>query len=167
MTTWRGKLTVELAETLLAHLRDGLFRENACALVGIHADTLKAWMRRGREEIDAAQHHLELTGRRRKLGRYGDLVVSVLAAEARTEAKLVGVVTRIATAGTDERAQLAAATWYLERKRNLVYGRGALRVDLNVAEDVYDGSTEDRDTDEVLLSLKRYTAALERGASTQ
>ena len=161
---WSSKLTVNLAASLLAHLRDGLFREPACQLVGIHPDTLKSWMRRGREELDAAQHQLEQTGARPTLGRHGQLVIDVLATEARVEARLLGVITRIAHAGTDERAALAAATWYLERKRNLVYGRGALRVDLTVPDDAYDGANEDRETESVLLSLRKYTEALERSA---
>lgn len=160
--THRGKLTAQVAESLLAHLRDGLFREPACQLVGIHPDTLKTWMRLGRDELDDAEHQLEQTGQRPRLGRYGQLVIDVLAAEARLEAKLLGVITRIATSGSDERAQLAAATWYLERKRNLVYGRGALRVDLHQHEGDWDGGTAERDEAEVLASLQRYAARLEQ-----
>ena len=156
-------LTAAVIETILAHLRDGLFREPAFQLCGLHPDTVKKWMRRGREEIDEAEDALGKTGRRAKLGKHGQFVIDVLAAEARIEAKMLGVVTRVALSGTDERAQLQAATWYLERKRNLVYGRGALRVDLNPAgADDYDGSGEAQDASEILASLARYTSALER-----
>lgn len=162
------KFTAELVETILAHLRDGLFREPAFQLVGLHPDTAKTWMRRGREEIDEAEDVLAKTGRRAALGPYGQFVIDVLAAEARIEARMLGVVTRIALAGTDERAQLQAATWYLERKRNLVYGSGALRVDLQTsAPEQYDGADEARDAADILAALDRYSSTLERAAHAQ
>lgn len=156
-----GKLTATLIAQLAAHLRAGLFRENACQLLGVHPDTIKVWMRLGRRDLDDADNTLAKTGEWPDLTRHAQLVVEVLAAEAAVEAAMVGVVTTIALAGTDEGAKLRAAVWYLERKRNLVYGKGALRVDLHVPEDADDGSNEDAETAAVLESLERFIARRE------
>lgn len=162
-----SKLTVDLAERILGHLRSGLFREPAAALCGIHPDTLRRWLREGRQDLDDAQDELERTGVRRKLTHQGQLLIDVQVAEAQTEAAMLGNVVAIANNGKDERAKFLASTWYLERKRNLVYGRGALRPELHQGEDDYDGSTADADAEAMLQSASRYAATRDSRTPTQ
>lgn len=124
-------LSPELAEKFLEHLGSGLWRHNAAELVGVHEETIKKWMSKGRAELEDASEQLETTGVMPKLGRYASFACRVLAVEARTESEMVGVVTRIARAKRNPELALKAATWWLERKRNLLYGRGAFRLEVN------------------------------------
>jgi hypothetical protein len=156
-TRHAGKLTVAVAESLLAHLRVGLFRDLACELVGISPSALKRWMRLGREQLDDAEDVQARTGQRPRVPRHAQLVIDVLAAEARTEARMLGVVIDVALNGATDRDRQSAATWWLERKRNLVYGSGALRHDLpRDSGEEYDGSTADADAEDLLSNLTRY-----------
>ena len=120
-------LTVLNAGKVLAHVRNGLWRYNAAALIGVSHRTIEGWVARGNKEILAAEAVLERTGAMPKLKRYGQFVVDLLAAEAEVEGKLVGVVFREAVYGTDAMARIHAAKWLLERRNNLRCGSGAQR----------------------------------------
>jgi hypothetical protein len=132
----------------LAHVREGLWRETAAPMAGIGDRTLRRWVAKGREEIERADK-LASTQRTEKiptLGRFGSFVVELLAAEAAAEAQALGIVLEIQRGrgpdiehpdGTitpgpllDPAASLKAATWWLERRNNLRYGRGSQRTDL-------------------------------------
>jgi hypothetical protein len=170
----RGALTPELLESLLDHLTRGVFRTNACALIGIDSRTLEIWMRKGRDELADACEEMDTTGRMPRLSRYGELVARVEAVEAAVESDMLGVVVRVArliepevarTVNPDgsetvvvispaqPEAAFKAATWYLERKRHLVYGRGALRVDIGPT-----SPSGDEDEDPAELFLDRLAA---------
>ncbi len=145
-----GALTPELRALLLEHLEVGVFRTNAAALIGVHHTTLEAWMQKGRAELQDACEEMDRTGKMPTLGRYADLVVAVEAAEARIERDMVGVVTTIARAGEKHpEAAPKAATWYLERRKNLVYGRGALRIGVDL--DPATSPTDDEDPVDLFL----------------
>lgn len=50
-----SKLTVEVIEVLLKHLKDGVHPETACRLAGITERTLHNWVDRGMEDLKAQQ----------------------------------------------------------------------------------------------------------------
>lgn len=161
-----SKYTRAIHEQIIAHLRTGLFRENAAALVGVHPDTIGNWCRRGRQELADVEERQEAGDTSARVGRFGRFLVDVLAVEAQVEAQLVGVVLKIAAEGTSEDAKLRACDWYLARRHNLRYGRGALRVDIARGDsDEYDGTTEEADSLELLTHLSRYDRS--RKAPTQ
>ena len=152
-----SKYTRAVHEQILVHLRSGLWRENAAQLVGLHPDTVGTWCRRGRQELADVEERHEAGDTSARLGKFGRFLIDVLATEAQTEANLVGVVLKIAEHGTTEDAKLKACQWYLERRHNLRYGRGALRVDIARDDsDEYDGTTEEADSLEILTHLSRY-----------
>jgi len=165
---------------LLAHVRQGMWRETAAPLSGIGDRTLRRWAAKGRDEIEKADKSAAAarTETIPKLGRYGQFLVDLLAAEAEVEASAIGVVLEIANSrepdvenedGTttrggflDPSASLRAATWFLERRNNLRYGRGSQRTDLtrvNVGGD--DDGLESEDVGAFVL------AALSRALSVE
>ncbi len=125
-----GLLTPKREEMILQHLRDGLWRRNAAALVGISERTLSSWMTIGTRELEDAAEQAEKEHVFPSLSRHAKFAAKVLAVEAQTEAKLVGVVVTIAKNRSDRMAALRAATWYLERRYSRQYGKGAMRTDL-------------------------------------
>ena len=157
-----------------------MWRETAAPLSGIGDRTLRRWAAKGRDEIEKADKSAAAarTETIPKLGRYGQFLVDLLAAEAEVEASAIGVVLEIANSrapdivnedGTttrgeflDPSASLRAATWFLERRNNLRYGRGSQRTDLtrvNVGGD--DDGLESEDVGAFVL------AALSRALSVE
>lgn len=168
----RAALTPEIVGKICEHLTRGVWRHNACALVGIHHTTLEKWLAKGRDELADACDRLDETGRMPRLGKYAELVVRIEAIEAEVESNMVGVVVKVASLVEPEvmrtqnadgsetttvireanpEAAFRAAAWWLERKRNLVYGRGALRVDLNTNA----GTPSDEEEDPMDLVLTK------------
>lgn len=143
-------LTPKTAALIEKHLRAGLWRHNAAQLVGISPRSIEGWMARGRAELEDAMQEAEETGRLPALGRYGQFAAMVYAVEAETEQQMVGVVIECAKQKDDPALRFKAATWWLERKRNMVYGKGALRVDLHQDQSEDDGGD---DVEEVLEKL--------------
>ena len=99
------KLTPELRETITRYIRQGSFRETACAAAGVTAKTLREWLRRGKDESDQ--------GLRTK---YTDLVEAMDKAEAEC---VVRDVAKIRAAGEDDWKALA---WVLERRNRDLFG---------------------------------------------
>ena len=152
-----SKFTVEATGRLIAHVRGGLFRQNAAELCGISARTLSGWTGKGRDQLEQAERSKQ-DGKPYKLGPYARFLLELLAAEAEAESKLIGVVYKIATnAKADDRDRIAAATWYLERKNNLRYGRGALRVDI--------GKPDEDDVEDVVETVLERLTAVEKRVS--
>lgn len=147
-----SKFTPSIRERILEHVRGGLFRMNAAELVGVGERTLQRWCEKGREEIDELDK-----GERKRLGAYGTFLVRLLCAEAEVEAQLVGVVHTLANYSIDPALRFKAAAWYLERKANLRYGRGALRVEHVHGEGTGDGATVDELFDK-LSQIERRTS---------
>lgn len=126
-------LTPKRVALIEQHLRAGLWRRNAAALVGVSDRTFQWWMQLGERELEDAAEQSQKTGRLPRLSKHAQFAARVLAVEAQTERKLVGVVVKIASGKgwqSDKKAALAAATWWLERRYSRTYGRGAMRIDL-------------------------------------
>jgi len=94
-------LTPELQETVVGALRAGNYIETAAALVGIHHDTLREWVKKGR----------------RGDPRYEEFASAVAQAIASAEARDLAVIGKAA----GEHWQ--AAAWRLERRFNDRWGR--------------------------------------------
>ena len=94
-------LTPELQETIIGALRAGNYIETAAALVGIHHDTLREWVKKGRKGDP----------------RYEEFAAAVTAAIASAEARDLAVIGKAA----GEHWQ--AAAWRLERRFNDRWGR--------------------------------------------
>lgn len=153
------KYTRAIHEQILVHLRNGLFRENAAQLCGMHPDTIGKWVRKGRQELADVEERIEAGETGARVGKYGRFLADVLAVEAETEQKLVGVILTIAEKGATDEVKLRACDWYLARRHNLRYGRGALRIDIaHDDSDEYDGTTEEADSLELMTHLSRYAA---------
>jgi hypothetical protein len=56
MAAFKSKLTRAIATQICEHLRQGQYKKDAAALVGIHRDTLDYWERRGRAAREHAEH---------------------------------------------------------------------------------------------------------------
>lgn len=137
----RPKLTPKRMAEIEVHLRAGLWRHNAAELVGIAGRTFEIWMKKGVAELTDADDVFERTGTAPPLGRHAKFAAMVIAIEAQTEAEMVGAIVRLTQSDNPE-MQFKAAAWWLERKRNLVYGKGALRPELHP-----EGATEESDED--------------------
>lgn len=149
--------TPRIAAEIVEHCRSGLFRYNACALVGVGVRTVERWVAQGKDnlaQIEREQDDPEHEGPRTRLDRFGQFVIELETAEAQAEQQVVGVIHKLATVKGDPAVQLRAAQWYLERKNNLRYGRGALRVDLRTGEGGADDGDEDV-TDRVMAKLSQ------------
>jgi hypothetical protein len=146
-------LTPKRMALIEQHLRAGLWRANAAELAGIAMRTLQTWMAKGSAELEDAGEELERSGAMPRLGKYARFAATVLAVEAETEAKMVGVVVTC-TRSRDKDLAFKAATWWLERKRPLVYGKAAMRVDLQVGDD----TSEADDADVAAAVLERLEA---------
>lgn len=130
------KFTAARAARIVEHVRSGLFRYNGAELEGISVKTMEGWVSRGKDNLDQLEREIDdpPEGPRARIDAYGRFVASLMAAEAQAEQGVVGVIHQMATDCVDPAVRLRAATWYLERKNNLRYGRGALRVDLAAGE---------------------------------
>jgi hypothetical protein len=95
------ELTPELQETVIGALKAGNYIETAAALVGVHHDTLREWVKKGR----------------RGDPRYEEFAHAVAQAIASAEARDLAVIGRAA----NEHWQ--AAAWRLERRFNDRWGR--------------------------------------------
>lgn len=95
------ELTIELQETVIGALKAGNYLETAAALVGVHHDTLREWVKKGR----------------RGDPRYEDFAHAVSQAIASAEARDLAVIGKAA----NEHWQ--AAAWRLERRFNDRWGR--------------------------------------------
>lgn len=91
------KLTPELMERITVLLRRGLYRETACATVGISSRTLRLWLRRGAE---GGPHS----------ARYRRFAEAIEKAEAEAEGIAAAAIMK---AGMDDWRALA---WILERR---------------------------------------------------
>ncbi len=145
------KLTPTVAARIVEHVRSGLFRYNAAALVGVGERALQGWVARGRLNLDEIERaaQLDADGDLPEIDRFGRFVVALEAAEAEAEAKVLGVVEQLATKCEDPATRLRAAIWYLERKAPRTYGRGATRVDLSLNA----GTSEDTVIDTVVTAI--------------
>lgn len=143
----RSRFTPALTRRIVEHCRSGLFRYNACALEGVGVRTVERWIANGRDNLATREHEEEdpeHVGPLTRISPFGRFVLQLDAAEAQAEAKILGVIHKLASACKDPAVKLRAGQWYLERKNNLRYGRGALRVtgsgdentDADAAEDV-------------------------------
>lgn len=151
-----SKFTAEIRARIVTHVRGGCFRQNAAELVGVGERTLERWVHKGREEIEDVEN-----GERKRIGAYGTFLVELLCAEAEVESQLVGTVHMLALHSIDPALRLKACTWYLERKKNLRYGRGALRVELAPGESADEASTVDALLDR-LSQIERRTTATDK-----
>ncbi len=143
------KFTAVRAGKIVEHARSGLFRYLCAELEGIGQRTMEEWVAKGRDNLDAIQAELddpEHTGPRTRQDKWGAWLLGLLAAEAQAEREILGVVHKLARACRDPAVKLRAAQWYLERKNNLRYGRGALRVTVG------DDSGETQDVTDVVMT---------------
>lgn len=97
-----SKLTPEITEPILQHLRNGNFRVVAVGMVGLSQHTFRDWLKKGKKDPDS---------------EYGAFLAKVIAAEREAERKMVDVV--FSGADKDPRH----AEWYLERKFPKRWGR--------------------------------------------
>jgi hypothetical protein len=129
------ELTEEMQELIVSALKAGNYLETAAALAGIHPDTLREWVKKGR----------------RGDPRYEDLADSIVKAIAAAEARDLSVIGRAA------QDYWQAAAWRLERRFNDRWGRkndvslsgknGAPPVKMELVIDL-DGSSADTQSNE-------------------
>lgn len=172
----RGRPCMMTAVTVakfLAHIRDGVWRDDAEALVGLGRDVVDSWLKRGRREIAKRDESMQRDGTMPKLGKWGNFVIAVENAEASMIAECWGTLTEIRRArgpspGLDADGNLIPgpllhpevasknAMWQLTRKNNLRFGQGSQRTDLvrGGASGSGDGSDDD-DVAAVMEALDR------------
>lgn len=142
--------SLALVEELCEHLRAGLFIETASQACGISSRCVQTWLARGRQDLDAAEDHHARTGEWNP-SEHAKALIMIEAARVQVEADLVSEAVAIGRAGDSDDVRLRAITWYLERLNNKRYGRGALRVDVDVA----DGASSEDLIDMVLARISR------------
>lgn len=130
------ELTEELHELIISALKAGNYVETAAALAGIHPDTLREWVKKGR----------------RGDPRYENLANDVAKAIAAAEARDLSVIGRAA------QDYWQAAAWRLERRFNDRWGRkndvslsgknGAPPVKMELVIDLDGTSAEDNRSEE-------------------
>jgi hypothetical protein len=99
--TSKTKLTPELQEKILLHLRLGAYVETAAACAGIHKDTFYEWMKKGA----------------RGIAPYVAFAAAVNKAVAESESRDLATILKAA------QSQWQAAAWRLERRFPEKYGR--------------------------------------------
>lgn len=110
----KTKLTPELQEKILLHLRVGAYVETAAACAGIHKDTFYEWMKKGA----------------RGIAPYAAFADAVHRAIAESESRDLATVLKASTKFWQ------AAAWRLERRFPEKYGRNdRVKVDAKVEHD--------------------------------
>jgi hypothetical protein len=110
----KSKLTPELQEKILLHLRVGAYVETAAACAGIHKDTFYEWMKKGA----------------RGIAPYAAFADAVHKAIAESESRDLATVLRAST------KYWQAAAWRLERRFPEKYGRNdRVKVEAKVEHD--------------------------------
>ena len=102
------KLTPEVSETILRHLRTGAFRKHAAEAAGISEEALEQWMKRG-------------AAGEKPFAEFARKVRQVLAEDA---IRSQSIITRAQLQGID--GDWKAAAWSLERKHPKLYGHAAM-----------------------------------------
>lgn len=110
------KLTKQLQEEMVKHVRSGNYVETVCAYVGIYKDTFYNWMRRGAKEKERVMKNPKARIRKDEQ-KYVEFSDAIKEAEASAEMRDV---TLIAKAAED---QWQASAWRLERKFPQRWGR--------------------------------------------
>lgn len=103
------KLTKEVEETILRHLRTGAFAKHACQAAGIEHRTFKYWLERGE------------TGEK----PYAAFAVKVMRVQAEDAIRGQSIITRAQMGKID--GDWKAAAWNLERKYPKEYGQAAMQ----------------------------------------
>jgi len=112
------KCTPELTAEFAKHMQGGLYLEEACALVGVTPNSVRAWKRRGEEALDAAGDDLDAVPEEEQP------FAAFLRASARAEAAAIAraaLQIQQAAAGPVE-GDWRAAAWFLERRRPDTWG---------------------------------------------
>jgi hypothetical protein len=110
----KSKLTPELQEKILLHLRVGAYVETAAACAGIHKDTFYEWMKKGA----------------RGIAPYAAFADAVHKAIAESESRDLATVLKAST------KYWQAAAWRLERRFPEKYGRNdRVKVEAKVEHD--------------------------------
>ena len=110
----KSKLTPELQEKILLHLRVGAYVETAAACAGIHKDTFYEWMKKGA----------------RGIAPYAAFAEAVNRAVAESESRDLATILKAA------QSQWQAAAWRLERRFPEKYGRNdRVKVEAKVEHD--------------------------------
>jgi hypothetical protein len=110
----KTKLTPELQEKLLLHLRVGAYVETAAACAGIHKDTFYEWMKKGA----------------RGVAPYASFAAAVNKAVAESESRDLATILKAA------QSQWQAAAWRLERRFPEKYGRNdRIKLDAKIEHD--------------------------------
>jgi hypothetical protein len=99
------KLTKEVEETILRHLKTGAFQKHACEAAGIEYRTMKVWLDRADE------------GER----RYLEFAIAVRKVQAEDAIRSQSIITRAQLGRID--GDWKAAAWALERKYPKEYGQ--------------------------------------------
>lgn len=117
----------KVCEDIVSWLALGNFREAACKRAGITDRTLRRWLEKGRQELEAAEADLgpddDLDVR--ALGPYARFLKRVEKTEADVENGLVRSLV------FDNEARPEDKRWFLERRHPKRYGKGAMRVELS------------------------------------
>jgi hypothetical protein len=110
----RTKLSPELQEKILLHLRLGAYVETAAACAGIHKDTFYEWMKKGA----------------RGMAPYAAFAAAVNKAVAESESRDLATILKAA------QSEWQAAAWRLERRFPETYGRNdRIKIDAKVEHD--------------------------------
>lgn len=108
------KLTPEVHTAIVASIRRGAYLGTAAEVAGIAYETLIAWRKKGREDLEA--------GGRRSRSPFAALERDVSRGMAEVEEACVSSVLRIG----QNQNQWTAFAWFLERTRPHKFGRAAL-----------------------------------------
>ena len=116
----------KVCDDVVAWLALGNFREAACKRAGITDRTLRRWLEKGRQELEAAEADVgpddDLDAS--KLGPYARFLRRVEETEANVENGLVQSLV------FDPEARPEDKRWFLERRHPKRYGKGAMRLEL-------------------------------------
>lgn len=148
-----SKLTMELQEEVVKHLRTGNYIETVSALVGISKNTFYDWLKRGAREIQRVEQNSRARIRKDEQ-KYVDFSDAVKKAMAHAE---VRDVTLIAKAG-DKNWQ--ASAWRLERKHPDKWGRKERQTIEHMGKD--GGAIETKNTLDLSALSDKELAQLER-----
>lgn len=108
------KLTAEVEETILRHLKTGAFQKHAAEAAGIEWRTLKNWLDLGDEGVKP----------------YKAFAIKVRKLQAEDAIRSQSIITRAQLGHID--GDWKAAAWNLERKYPLQYGQAAMHAAASV-----------------------------------
>lgn len=127
----RGRKTIltdALGSEIASNVQLGLSMQAACKAAGVDHDSAEMWLTKGKGGVEP----------------YATFLGKITEARHKAEAGMAAVVQRCATSD-DERISLAAATWWLERRRPERWAKKDMnKVEVKQVDKLSDGELEDK-----------------------